>query len=109
MQIRPTGKLTEISKDTRNNLAKFEDKIVQSKDTVNLYAQNFSKILAKLHIQDHILPFFSLTLNLDKGGTSTQQLGFFRLSHFNAAIFLADNSYNCLNSSCASLVKKKKK
>ena len=37
MQIRPTGKLTETS-DTRNTLAKFEDKILQNKDTVNLYA-----------------------------------------------------------------------
>ena len=32
MQIRPAGKLTEISKDTRNTLAKFEDK------RANLYA-----------------------------------------------------------------------
>ena len=38
MQIRWMGKLTETSKDTRNTLAKFEDKILQSKDTVNLYA-----------------------------------------------------------------------
>ena len=38
MQIRPTGKLTETSKDTWNTLAKFEDKILQIKDTVNLYA-----------------------------------------------------------------------
>ena len=29
MQIRATGKLTEASKDTRNTLAKFEDKILQ--------------------------------------------------------------------------------
>ena len=38
MQIRPTGNLTETSKDTRNTLAKFEAKILQSEDTVNLYA-----------------------------------------------------------------------
>ena len=38
MQIRLTGKLTETSKDIRNTLAKFEDKILQNKDTVNLYA-----------------------------------------------------------------------
>ena len=38
MQIRLTGKLTETSKDTRNTLARFQDKILQSKDTVNLYA-----------------------------------------------------------------------
>ena len=38
MQIRLTSKLTETSKDTRNTLAKFEDKILQNKDTVNLYA-----------------------------------------------------------------------
>ena len=38
MQIRPTGKLTETSKDTMNTFAKFEDKILQSKDTVNPYA-----------------------------------------------------------------------
>ena len=38
MQIRPTGKLTETSGDTENTLAKFEDKILQNKDTVNLYA-----------------------------------------------------------------------
>ena len=37
MQIRPMGKLTETSRDTRNTLAKFEDKILQNKDTVNLY------------------------------------------------------------------------
>ena len=53
MQIGPTGKLTETSKDTRNTLAKFEDKILQNKDTVSLYASNFNKILAKLHIHDH--------------------------------------------------------
>ena len=44
MQIRPTGKLIETSKDTRNTLTKFEDKILHSKDTVNLYAQSNSKI-----------------------------------------------------------------
>ena len=38
MQIRLTSKLTETSKDIRNTLARFEDKILQSKDTVNLYA-----------------------------------------------------------------------
>ena len=38
MQIRPMGKLIENSKDTRNTLAKFEDKILQSKDTMNLHA-----------------------------------------------------------------------
>ena len=38
MQIRQNGKLTGTSKDTRNTLAKFEDKILQNKDTVNLYA-----------------------------------------------------------------------
>ena len=38
MQISLTGKLTETFKDTRNNLAKFEDKILQNKDTVNLHA-----------------------------------------------------------------------
>ena len=38
MPIRLMGKLTETSKDTSNTLAKFEDKILQSKDTVNLYA-----------------------------------------------------------------------
>ena len=38
MQTRPTGKLTATSKDTRNTLAKFEDKILQNKNTVNLYA-----------------------------------------------------------------------
>ena len=43
MQIIPTGKLTETSKDTTNTLAKFEDKmrtdkILHSKDTVNHYA-----------------------------------------------------------------------
>ena len=38
MQIRLTGKLTETSRDTRNTLAKFEDKILHNKDTVNLYA-----------------------------------------------------------------------
>ena len=38
MQIRLTDKLTETSRDTRNTLAKFEDKILQNKDTVNLYA-----------------------------------------------------------------------
>ena len=32
------GKLTDTSRDTRNTLAKFEDKILQNKDTVNLYA-----------------------------------------------------------------------
>ena len=36
MQIRPTSKLTETSRDTRNTLAKFEDKVLQNKDTVNL-------------------------------------------------------------------------
>ena len=36
MQIRLMGKVTETSKDTRNPLAKFEGKILQSKDTVNL-------------------------------------------------------------------------
>ena len=39
MQIRPMGELTETSsKDTRNTLAKFEDKILQSKDAVNFHA-----------------------------------------------------------------------
>ena len=38
MQISLAGKWTETSKDTRNTLAKFEDKILQNKDTVNLYA-----------------------------------------------------------------------
>ena len=38
MQIRLAGKLTETFKDTRNTLAKFEGTILQSKDTVNLYA-----------------------------------------------------------------------
>ena len=38
MQIRLMGKLTETSTDTRNTLVKFEDKILQNKDTVNLYA-----------------------------------------------------------------------
>ena len=56
MQIRSTGKLTETSKDTSNILAKLEDKILQSKDTVNLNAYSFSKILAKLYIHDHFLP-----------------------------------------------------
>ena len=56
--------LTETSKDTRNTLAKFEDKILQIKDRVNLHAYNFSKILAKLHICNHFLPFFSLTLSV---------------------------------------------
>ena len=38
MQITPMDKLTDTYKDTRNTLAKFEDKILQSKDTMNLYA-----------------------------------------------------------------------
>ena len=62
MQIRLTGKLTETSKDTRNTLAKFEDKILQNKDTVNLYAYNFNKILAKLHIHDYFLPIFLINV-----------------------------------------------
>ena len=37
MQIRLTSKLTQTSKDTKNTLAKFKDKILQSIDTVNLY------------------------------------------------------------------------
>ena len=41
MQIRPTGKLIETSRDTRNTLAKFEDKILQNKNTC------MHKILAK--------------------------------------------------------------
>ena len=39
-------------------MAKFEDKSLQSKGTVNLYVYNFIKILAKLHIHDHFLPIF---------------------------------------------------
>ena len=43
MQIGLTGKLTETSRDTIGTLwpwtlAKFEDKILHNKDTVNLYA-----------------------------------------------------------------------
>ena len=51
-----------------------------------------------------------LTLNCIRGGGfhGTQHL-VFRLSHFNAAIFRADNFCNCLNSSCASFGEKKKK
>ena len=60
MQIRLTGKLTETSRDTRNTLAKFEDKILQNKDTVNLYGWNFSKI--KLHIHDDSLPIFLINV-----------------------------------------------
>ena len=37
MQIRWTGKLTETLKDTGNPLAKFENKILQNKNTVTLY------------------------------------------------------------------------
>ena len=47
MQIRLMGKLTETSKDTRITLAKFEVKILQSKDTVPLcrkFKQNIGKI-----------------------------------------------------------------
>ena len=49
-----------------------------------------------------------LTLNCIRGGGfhGTQHL-VFRLSHFNAAIFWADNFCNCLNSSCASFGEKK--
>ena len=35
MEIRPTGKLTETSKDAKNTFAKFEDKVLQNKGTVN--------------------------------------------------------------------------
>ena len=37
MQIRQTSKLTMTSRDTMNTFAKFEDKILQNKDTVNLF------------------------------------------------------------------------
>ena len=57
MQISPTGNLTETSKDIRNTLAKFEDNILQRKHIVNVYAENFSKILANLYIHGHFLPF----------------------------------------------------
>ena len=42
-----------------------------------------------------------------KGGYYGTQHLVFRLSHFNAAIFLADNFCNCLNSRCASFGAKK--
>ena len=47
-----------------------------------------------------------LTLNCIRGYHGTQYL-VFRLSHFNAAIFRANNFCNCLNSSCASFGEKK--
>ena len=50
-------------------------------------------------------PAGALTLNCIRGYHGTQHL-VFRLSHFNAAIFLADNFCNCLNSSCASFGEK---
>ena len=49
----------------------------------------------------------SLTLNCIRGGFHGTQHLVFRLSHFNAAIFRADNFCNCLNSSCASFGEKK--
>ena len=48
-----------------------------------------------------------LTLNCIRGGFHGTQHLVFRLSHFNAAIFWADNFCNCLNSSCASFGEKK--
>ena len=48
-----------------------------------------------------------LTLNCIRGGFHGTQHLVFRLSHFNAAIFWADNFFNCLNSSCASFGEKK--
>ena len=48
-----------------------------------------------------------LTLNCIKGGFHGTQHLVFRLSHFNAAIFRADNFCNCLNSSCAPFGEKK--
>ena len=50
MQIRLTGKLTETSKETRNVLAKFKDKILQNKSIVNLYA--FKIHNSRFKIQD---------------------------------------------------------
>ena len=38
MQIRPADKLTETSKDPLNTLAKLQIKILQKKNTMNLYA-----------------------------------------------------------------------
>ena len=49
----------------------------------------------------------TLTLNCIRGGFHGTQHLVFRLSHFNAAIFRADNFCNCLNSSCASFGEKK--
>ena len=48
-----------------------------------------------------------LTLNCIRGGFHGTQHLVFRLSHFNAAIFRADNFCNCLNSSYASFGEKK--
>ena len=53
-------------------------------------------------------PFILLKLNCIRGGFHGTQHLVFRLSHFNAAIFWADNFCNCLNSSCASFGEKKK-
>ena len=64
MQIRPTGKLTQTSKDTRNTLATLEDKILQNKDTGTF----MHKILAK-YWQNYIFmttfcQFSSLSLSM---------------------------------------------
>ena len=48
-----------------------------------------------------------LTLNCIRGGFHGTQHLVFRLLHFNAPIFRADNFCNCLNSSCASFGEKK--
>ena len=50
---------------------------------------------------------FVTNTQLHKGRFHGTQHLVFRLSHFNAAIFRADNFSNCLNSSCASLSEKK--
>ena len=48
-----------------------------------------------------------INTSLHKGDHGTQHLFF--LSHFNAALFLADKFCNCLYSSCTSFDEKKNK
>ena len=48
-----------------------------------------------------------INTKLHKGGYHGTQHLVFRLSHFNDAIFRADNVCNCLNSICASFGEKK--
>ena len=59
------------------------------------------------HGVHHLGLTHSLPLNCIRGGFHGTQHLVFRLSHFNAAIFRADNFCNCLNSSCASFGEKK--